>query len=195
MWAIQMNPTLFQRQIVVTRQQRPLFSFTWMQQQASPPVCTCQNFSLGFRADADRFVFVENLQMAGMMVSLGLHTVTLAGPGVVLGNLPSHPVALGTVLHSNRLPDFPSVNRSPALGWLAIVCVRIYGLVKGSGTGLGGVAGLRVATTGIILYFLLLSSPYLSVQRGLLWPAQETFMMPNTFSVTSFVCFLLCLCV
>lgn len=53
-------------------------------------------------------------------------------------------------------PRFSSVNRSPALGWLAIVWVRIYGLVKGSGTGLGGVGGVRVAMSRRIWYFLLL---------------------------------------
>lgn len=51
-----------------------------------------------------------------MLMPLGsTQSLRQAGPEVVLRALPSHPVALGTMLCSSSFSDFPSVNRSPAL--------------------------------------------------------------------------------
>lgn len=57
--------------------------------------------------------------------------------------------------------------------------------------GLGGVRGAGLAMSEITQYFLLLFSPYLSVQSRLRVTSPEASMMPNTFSMTSFVYFLL----
>lgn len=96
--------------------------------------------------------------------SLGSH---LGRPRATLGALPSSPESPGTMIHANRFPDFPSVNTKSSAGLSCHCLARIYGSDKGSCMRLGGVRGAGLATSEITQYFLLLFSPYLSVQSRL----------------------------